>query len=268
MTIENLHKLTPESAGWRYLGVRVFGLDVGDEVGLSDDGRESALVLVEGTVTVRGPGLDRQLRRPGPFAGMSELVYVPPGATVSVTAGMPSLVAVGSAPAERRHPVRVVRTSEMASELRGGGSACRQVTSPLAHPVPAERLIVYEAYVPRGSWAGWPPHRHDGEDGSPYLEEIYFFRFDRPDGFGFHRNYTRDGDYDEHFTVRDRSLVKVPRGYHVTGAAPAANMWILNFLAGSPDHRPRPPVFDQAETWITRDWEHGLMRLPAVRQGS
>ena len=51
----------------------------------------------------------------------------------------------------------------------------------VGEPLPAEHLILYEVYVPRGTWAGWPPHRHDGVQGSPYLEEVYYFRLDRPE---------------------------------------------------------------------------------------
>ena len=57
-----------------------------------------------------------------------------------------------------------------------------------ASPLPAERLILYEVYVPRGKWSGWPPHCHDGWEGSPYLEETYYFRFDPPNGWCMHRN--------------------------------------------------------------------------------
>ena len=57
----------------------------------------------------------------------------------------------------------------------------------------------------------------------------------------------------------------MPRGYHVCGAAPAANMWVLNFLAGDPSDRPVAPFFDPAELWIDEDWGRDLMVLPAVQ---
>jgi 5-deoxy-glucuronate isomerase len=140
------------------------------------------------------------------------------------------------------------------------------VSHVLAPPIPAERLIVYEVMVPAGEWAGWPPHRHDGENDSPYLEETYYLRFDRPEGFAFHRNYAGDGSFDEVFTVGDGECVSVPRGFHVTAAAPGANMWILNFLAGDliDDERARPPYFDPRTTWITEDWSAAQVGLPAA----
>jgi 5-deoxy-glucuronate isomerase len=263
MTVRELHHLTPEQADWRYLGVDVLELEPNDTVEVRSPGRESALVLTRGAIRVLAEGLEERLSRVNPFMVMGDLVYVPPDTAVTVFAETESEIAIGSAPATGRFPLRVIRPAVMTTEMRGGGPACRQITAPLAHPLPAEQLIVYEAYVPRGAWAGWPPHRHDGEDSSPYLEETYYFHFDRLSGYGLHRNYTHDG-YDEHTIVTDGSLVPVPRGYHVSGAAPAANMWILNFLAGAPEQRALPPVYDPEETWIVSDWDAGRMTLPAV----
>lgn len=262
--MQQRHSVSPETEGWRYLGVEVVDLEPGEQLLVHQDQRESAIVVVEGAVTIAGAGLDAAVVRRDPFRSMSELVYLPPRERVAIVAQVSSQVSIGTAPAQGLHPPRIVHTHEMVSVLRGGGPARRQVTSPLAHPLLAESLVVYEAYVPRGAWSGWPPHRHDGEDGSPYLEETYYVRFDRPNGFGLHRNYTNDGAYDEHRLVRDGSLTPVPRGYHVCGASPAANMWVLNFLAGAPQDRHRPPCFDPAELWITDDWERDLMTLPAV----
>lgn len=256
--------LTADDAGWKYLGVEIVALAAGERLDLSSSTHETAVVLVEGTVEVRGAGLDRRIRRRSVFAEMVDVVYLPPGLPAEVTALASAEVALGSAPARGDHPARVVRRHEMASVVRGGGNAVRQVTSPLADPIPAESLIVYEAWVPRGGYAGWPPHRHDGVDGSPYLEETYYFRFDREVGFGWHRNFAADLDLDDSFPIRDRSLVPVPAGYHLCTAGPAANMWILNFLAGAPGDRSQPPRFDPAETWINEDWQRGLLPIPVV----
>jgi len=256
--------LTPQEAGWKYLGVRIVSLAAGERLELHDDGHETAVVVVEGTVEIQGGGLDDRISRASVFTAMADVAYVPPRTTVSVAALADTEIALGSAPAVGRYPARLVRRAEMASIVRGGGNALRQVTSPLADPVPAESLIVYEAWVPRGGYAGWPPHRHDGVDGSPYLEETYYFRFDRAAGFGWHRNFAADLGLDDSFALRDRSLVPVPAGYHLCTAGPAANMWILNFLAGESADRPRPPCFDPAETWINEDWSRGLLPIPAV----
>lgn len=264
MTATITHDITPVSAGWTYLGVQIVRLPAGEQLTTRFDDQESAIVVVQGSVTTEGDAGERTIGRPSPFTARSDLLYQPPGYARTLRAATDTELAIGMAPADGRYPPRIISPGEMTSELRGGGPAYRQIITPLASPLPAERLICYEAYLPRGAWSGWPPHRHDGEDGSPYLEETYYFRFDRPSGFGVHRNYTGDGRLDEHIPIRDQSMVTVPRGYHLCAASPAANVWILNFLAGSPEDRPRPPVFDQAETWITSDWSRGLMTLPVV----
>lgn len=261
-------RVDPQTAGWGSLAYSVFQLDAGEEVRLALPDRELALVTISGGGTVHVAGQSFELARRGVFEELSPLLYVPPGSPLDLVAGEPEgwTFAVGSAPAEGRWPLRLIDAAEVAVEIRGDGAALRQVSHVLAPPLPAERLIVYEVVVPAGSWAGWPPHRHDGENDSPYLEETYYFRFDRSGGFGFHRNYDGSGVLDEAFTVGDGDCVSVPRGFHVTAAAPGHNMWILNFLAGDliGEERATPPYFDPATTWITEDWSGAQLELPAA----
>ena len=263
-----LLRVDPESAGWGSLGYSVYQLESGEELRLEEPERELALVTISGGGVAQAAGQSFQLERRGVFEELSPLLYVPPGSPLDLVGGVREAwtLAIGSAPAEGRYPLRLIDPAEVNVEIRGGGAALRQVSHVLAPPLPAERLIVYEVILPGGSWAGWPPHCHDGEHSSPYLEETYYFRFDRPAGFGFHRNYVEDGSLDEAFAVRDGECVSVPRGFHVTTATPGSNMWILNFLAGDliGDERATPPFFDPETTWITEDWSRGQVKLPTA----
>jgi 5-deoxy-glucuronate isomerase len=259
-------RIDPDTVGWRHLGMTVFSLAAGETREVATAGREAAVIALSGGGVVHvGGDCAYRLARRSLFEEMGSLLYVPPGAPLELAAADAWSVAIATAPASGRYPVRLVEPEDTRVEIRGGGAALRQVNHLLAPPLPAERLIIYEVFVPGGSWAGWPPHCHDGLHGSPYLEETYLFQFDKPDGFGFHRNYLADGSYDETFVVHDRDCVAVPRGFHVTTAAPGSNMWILNFLAGDPvdDERATPPYFDPSTTWITQDWARGQMPLPA-----
>jgi 5-deoxy-glucuronate isomerase len=91
-------------------------------------------------------------------------------------------------------------------------------------------------------------------------------RLDRADGFGLHRNYRTDEDFDELFLAQDGDLVLVTKGYHSTTAAPSANMYFLNYLAGelTDQDRGRPPCFDPRFTWITSDWDAPRLALPTA----
>jgi 5-deoxy-glucuronate isomerase len=263
-TRSNTVEVHSRGSEWRYLGFEVVTVEVGRSLELETAGRETAVVTVSGSGLAEVGPDQFFLSRAGVFTGMTSVLYIPPDVRTRMTAISRWCVALGSAPASGRYPVRLIEPREVRVEVRGGGAARRQVNHLLAHPLPAERLIAYEVYVPGGAWAGWPPHRHDGSHGSPYLEEVYYFSFNRVDGFGFHRNYDTDGSFDEVLAVRDRDCVDVKRGFHVTAAAPGHNMWILNFLAGEliGEQRRTPPYFDPSTTWIVDDWSRGLIELP------
>ena len=265
--------ITPESAGWSNVSFAVHDVRADAPFHGRSPDRETAIVTIEGAGRVLVDGLTVDVARSSVFDQVGRIVYVPPGMDVTVETDGSLVVAVGSAPAEGRLPVRVFEPSDMRSEIRGGGTSYRQVVHALAHPLPAEHLILYEVYVPRGTWAGWPPHRHDGIDGSPYLEEVYYFRLQGPEGYVLHRNFT-DGvglggvgdDFDEVVVARDGDAVLVPQGYHTSVASPGSNMYFLNYLAGELelDDRRTPPCFHSDHTWIEADWDAGAWSLPVV----
>lgn len=259
-------EVAPRNAGWRTLDFAIVALDAGG-VWMGDTGnREVAIVPQHGEFTADIDGQVFRMCRSGVFLEMAAVLYLPPGTVFRVDAGTPSEFAIGGAPADGIYPIRLIRPDEIKTEVRGGGGAQRQVNHILAHPLPAERLILYEVYVPRGMWSGWPPHCHDGYEGSPYLEETYYFRFDPPDGWGMHRNYRLDSDFDETFAVADRDVVMVTQGFHSSAACPGSHMYFLNYLAGDPtgDQRAIPPFFQPEYRWIDGNWDLDAMELPHV----
>ena len=209
---------------------------------------------------------DYALSRAGVFQEKPSVLYVPPEQEFGVVSESRFEFAIGAAPAVGKYPLRLFKPNEIKSELRGGGAARRQVHHTLAHPMPAERLILYEVYVPGGAWSGYPPHCHDGYGGSARLDETYYFRTDPANGVALHRNYRRDNDFEEIFAVRDRDLVLVTQGFHSTSAAPGSNLYFLNYLAGEliDDDRQRPPYDDPDYAWLKEDYTGNLMRLPLM----
>jgi len=261
-------RVTPDTAGWQYLSFDVVELAGGASHASTLPDRETAVVPLRGRGTVRLGDIECELARTSVFEQMPRVAYAPPGTPVEVVAADDGFeFSIGSAPADGLHPARIFEPSEMKSEVRGGGAALRQVNHVLAPPLPAERLILYEVYVPRGSWSGWPPHCHDGYDGSPYLEEVYYFRLDPANGFCMHRNWRVDEDFDEVLLAEDGDVALVTKGYHSTASAPGSHMFFLNYLAGElvDGDRVTPPCFHQEYTWIEEDWEALGWELPVVR---
>ena len=245
-----LHQVRPQDYAWRFLEFAVIQLDPSTSFDITTDQKEMALVPLSGTYQVKTQNQVFNMQRASVFEIMPQVLYMPPNTSATVAASTKCEFALGGAPAQGKYPLRLFSPQEMKREVRGGGPAKRQVNHILAHPMPAERLILFEVHVPGGAWAGWPPHCHDGFDGSSYLEETYFFRFQpAAHGFGFQRNYRTDKDFNETFTVRHNDLVLVTQGFHPTVTSPGSRMFFLNYLAGDlvDDARAIPPLDD-------RDW--------------
>lgn len=256
--------VTPESAGWDYLSYRVVQLKAGETYQHETQNTEVALVPLQGNGRVDVAGQTIELKRSNVFEELPHVVYVPPANSLTVTALADFEFALGGAPAEGKYPIRVFGPEDIKQEVRGGGAATRQVNHILAHPLPAERLILFEVYVPGGAWSGYPPHCHDRYGGSAYLEETYYFRMNPENGFGFHRNYRVDEDFDETFLLGHTDLVLVTKGFHSTAAAPGSNIYFLNYLAGEllDDDRGRPPYDDPRYAHLKGNWDAHTMPLP------
>lgn len=259
--------ITPTSAKWDYLSFTVATLQAGENQIINTTGVEVALVPLSGAglVTVGDKGF--RLSRESVWTEMPHVLYVPPGNEIHVIASSTFEFAYGSAPAEGKYPLRLFAPEEQQVLVRGGGSATRQVNFTLQHPMPAERLILFEVYVSGGMYSGWPPHCHDGFAGSPYLEETYYYKMDPPkDGFAMHRNYRIDNDFDETFTVKDGDCVLVTEGFHPVAVPPGTRTYFLNYLAGEllNEDRQKPPYDDPAWGFMKDDWEANKMTYPIV----
>ena len=230
-----VHQVTPENAGWRYVGFEVLDVRAGSALERDTADREQCLVLLSGRAQVRvgRQELGSVGKRRTPFEGKPFAVYAPPRAQLRILAETDCELAVGSAPAEGREAARIIRPEEVGDEVRGIGTNTRYIRNVLPASAPAERLLVVEVLTPGGHWSSYPPHKHDSDaNGETQLEEIYYHRLARPGGFAFQRVYTDDRTLDATMTVEDRDLVLVPRGYHPVSAAHGFDLYYLNVMAG------------------------------------
>jgi 5-deoxy-glucuronate isomerase len=260
------HVITPASAGWQYLGYQVSTLAPKQQQKIATAGNEAALVPLQGSATLSVAGERFEVSRKGVFDEKPQVLYVPPGQEITIEASSLFEFAIGTAPAEGKYPVRLFKPEELRTEVRGGGPAVREVHHILSHPLPAERLILFEVYIPGGMWSGWPPHRHDAINNSGYLEETYHFRFDKPQGFGLHRNYSPETGFDEVFATSYDDVVLVTQGYHPVAASPGSTMYFLNYLAGNlvDNERALPPLDDPDHAWIKDNWDAYDIKLPLM----
>ena len=229
--------VTPESAGWRYVGFALHKLAAGQSVSAVTGNREVCLVFVSGTgsMSAAGEALGEMGGRQSPFDGKPAAVYVPGNCDWSVTAGTDLELAVCSAPALSQRPVKVIGPDAMTQEVRGKGTNVRHVTNILPETDGvADSLLVVEVITPGGHTSSYPPHKHD-RDALPeesYLEETYYHRLNPHQGFAFQRVYTDDRSLDETLLIEDGVTTLVPKGYHPCAAIHGYDLYYLNVMAG------------------------------------
>jgi 5-deoxy-glucuronate isomerase len=244
-------RVTPESAGWRYVGFEVYRIAAGARVRRELSGRETCVVVLGGSCDIRSEAGDWTSigERATPFDGPPAGAYLPPGAAFEISARSGTVeVALGHAPAKRGAAARVIAPADARLEVRGSGAMERRIHHILMEDAAAESLLVTEVVTPGGHWSSYPPHKHDTNDPprETALEETYYHRLRDERGFGLQRVYTADRSLDESLAVRDGECVLVPRGYHTVSAAPGYELYYLNVMAGpvrqwkvtvDPDHR-------------------------------
>lgn len=282
-------EVTPAIAGWDTIHFQARRLAAGQTWRFQTGGHELALVMLGGTVDVdtdRGHwhGIGH---RPSVFSGLPHALCLPPQTALAVTAQTGCQFAVAWVAVEEPHasetrsvPAQpaLVTPADVGVEIRGGDHATRQINSILPPGFPCQRLVVVEVYTPAGNWSSYPPHKHDvhtvdanGNLVQADLDEIYYYKLDRPEGYALQRIYT-DADSPLHragfpidaaVVARNDDVVLIPEGYHPVSSPVGYTTYYLNVLAGSaqslaaqddPDYAwikdsyqtidPRVPVYD------------------------
>ena len=260
--------LTPRALGWDRIHFAVHHLAAGAVwSGLSRD-EERCLVLLRGEFEVSWAGASHRIGpRADVFLGYPHAVYLPARTPFRVVARAACEIADARAASTHDRSTtdlepRVIRPEDCGYEIRGGGNATRQIVDILPPSFAADRLLVCEVFTPGGNWSSYPPHKHDTDDPPREvdLEEIYYFRYRDPNGYGFHRVYTRRRD--DTLRVTHGDVVAVRDGYHPFVTAYGYDAYYLNVLAG--DRRSMAASDDPQYAHLRSEWPPPDPRLPIV----
>lgn len=257
----------PADVGFEFLSFRVVSLAQGETYQTETGTNELCLVVLGGRISVESsagnwPNFGN---RAHVFSGLPYALYLPLATSFTVSAETDCEIALSFCPATEAHPAHLITPDQVDVEIRGGGNATRQINHILKPEFPASRLLIVEVYTPSGNWSSYPPHKHDVHNPPEEvdLEEIYYYKIDRPEGYAIQKVYTPDGRIDETLTVRDGELVLIPEGYHPVVAAHGYNAYYLNALAGSA--RSMAASDDPSYAWVRPTWDELDPRLPLVR---
>jgi len=264
--------VSPEIARWQHLSFLAVSLQKGKEWTFDTNENELALVILGGTCDVKSDygNFDQIGSRSDVFHGLPTTLFFSRHTHLTINVVTDTLeFACGSAIAKNDFPARLILPEEVSIELRGGENASRQINKMIPPGFPCDRLVVVEVYTPSGNWSSYPPHKHDtrtlDEKGNLLeadLEEIYFYKMNRPEGFAYQRIYNDNRSIDELIMVSNNQLVLSPEGYHPVVSAFGYDTYYLNMLAGTDQSLASSD--DPAYSWVKETWNSIDPRLPLV----
>jgi 5-deoxy-glucuronate isomerase len=272
-----LMNITPESAGWEHIHFQARRMRTGERREHETGESELAIVVLSGRLSVQSSrgewhGIGE---RASVFAGFPHALYLPRHTTFTIVCESRADYVITWTHTDRDYAPRHVTPADVKVEIRGGDNATRQINSILPPGFPCHKLVIVEVYTPAGSWSSYPPHKHDvhkvdasGAVLEADLEEVYYYKLDRPDGFALQRVYTAPESplhaagfpIDATLVARDGDAVLVPEGYHPVTAAPGYNAYYLNVLAGSAQSLANSD--DPAHSWVKHAYKGTDPRVP------
>jgi 5-deoxy-glucuronate isomerase len=264
--------VSKEDGGWQYLNFQARLLKKGETWVGETEGNEYGIILLSGNYSVvTNHGSWQTVNgRKDVFSGIAHTLYLPRNTHFELTAETDELdLAYGWCETDKDFKA-VFKTPEQASiEIRGGDNATRQINDLIGPGFPCHRLIAVEVYTPSGNWSSFPAHKHDerkvndmGELVEAHLEETYFYKIDKPQGFAIQQIYTTDRSLNELAVAKNNDVVLIPRGYHPVVAGHGYNVYYLNFLTGSDQSLANTP--DPDHEWIFNSWKGKDHRIPMV----
>jgi 5-deoxy-glucuronate isomerase len=241
-------------------------LAAGETLEIDGDGFEHCIVPMSGLVDVAAGGIvfTEVGGRESVFAGNADSVYVPARTEFSLAAVSAAEVAVAGAcvdGASRMTPFRIppdqIEEVDVGSIETHSHRRIRHILGQRQNGH-VERLLVSELYTDPGCWSGYPPHKHDTDDGIEETdhEELYHYRFDPPSGFGTQSCYS-DGEAPTVHLTRDGDTFCLDRGYHPTSTSPGHRGYIFTILAG----RSKRGLIQRFE----KQHEHLMREIPGIQ---
>jgi len=268
--------VTPDSAGWDFISFQARRLSAGKDWSFRTGENELAIVVLCGTISARSNrGNWNGLERKDVWTSAATALYLPRGTEFTITAERDSEFAVTWVPTDEDHAPWLIQLQDVPISVRGGDNVSRQINDLLPPGSPVHRLVLVEVYTPGGNWSSYPPHKHDvhieDESGNLVeadLEEVYFYKIDKPEGYAYQRVYTDENSplqkagypIDALVKAQNNCAVLVPEGYHPVVSAPGYTTYYLNVLAGSAQSLANQD--DPRYSWVKKTYQSVDPRLP------
>ena len=209
--------------------------------------REVAILLLEGAVRYAWNDRTAEAVRPDCFHYEGYCLLAPRGTKITLTARSHSELYVQDAENDREYePVLYTPDAVLIQHAGANGElkGCmrREIKTYFDYDnAPFSNMVLGEVLNYPGRWSSYPPHHHP-------QPEVYFYRFDRPQGFGAG---FANGDI---YQTRHNGCAVITHGFHSQVCAPGYAMcyaWGIRHLPGDPWRKTR--IDDEAHAWLWHD---------------
>ncbi|MFA5026732.1 MAG: 5-deoxy-glucuronate isomerase [Candidatus Methylomirabilota bacterium] len=232
--------LTPQTPPLLSTYFNLVRLQKGEEYQAKIEGVETFYAVLSGRIdaTIDGASFRDVGQRQDIWSGRADSVYAPTGAPVRLRAlsDGAEIAVAGGVCARVYAPFRVPPDEVEVVDVGSSGThSHRRIFHLLGQNGQgrAGTLLVSELYADAGCWSGYPPHKHDEDQGTAETahEETYHFRFRPENGFGAQLCFQPDGS-SQCFMTRHGDTFLLDRGYHPTVASPGHEGYIFTILVG------------------------------------
>jgi len=197
-------------------------------------GSEFSFLVLDGscTINVNGKHYGQIVSRDSVFSGLPYAFYAPINSMISLV-GAAKIAVFGGRCEEDSEPT-VIGPQDIKVMDVGKDNWQREVRLIIGPEGPSVNTILGETLNPPGNWSGIPPHKHEVDDlpEQSKHEEIYYFKTDKPQGWGIERIYSQERKINEILFIEDNSVTFMPWGYHQVASAPGYTLYYSFFLAG------------------------------------
>lgn len=225
------------------MDIGVYLFSAGERIELLDEANETAVLLLDGEITLEWAGESHSAARAGVFDDRPTCLHVPRGVKVTATAAVKMELLIQKTANERQFEPVLYKKQDMKDVLLGEqgmqGCALRILRDIFNYSnAPYSNMVLGEDIHLPGRWSSYPPHHHP-------QPEVYYYRFDRPQGFGV----SIIGD--DATVIMNNHISAIPGGLcHPQAAAPGYAMfyvWMIRHLEGNPW---TDRIDDPAHVWL------------------
>ena len=233
-----------------FMDIKVYRLSAGEKREFYSDTDETAILLTQGEISFEWADRKENGKRANPFEKKPYALHVCKGTAFSVTAAADSEIVVQQTINERAfEPVFYTPENCLYQEFgkdQWNGAGYR-VVSTMFDPdnAPYSNMVLGEVFNQPGCWSSYPPHSHP-------QPEVYYYRFDKPQGFGACFNG------DDVFKSEDGSFCTIRNGQcHQQVVGPGYTMyyvWMIRHLDGDPWYKTTRNVPPEHQWMLKEDW--------------